>query len=167
MSETAGKLAKALEKELIALLEGGHAHATFEDAVRGFPEKLRGVVPEGLPYSGWQILEHLRFTQRDMLDFSDNEDGSYKEHKWPEAYWPKEVAPPSEKAWQGAIDAIHADRKAFVKLLQGANETELVKPFAWGDGQSLLKEALQIADHNAYHIGELIVIRRLLGAWKK
>ena len=161
-----GELAKALESELVALLEGGHAHATFDDAVKGFPAELRGKVPKGLPYSGWQIVEHLRIAQRDMLDFSRNEDGSYKDKKWPDAYWPKEAEPPTGKAWQKSIDAIHADRKAFVKLLKEADKSALVKPFAWGSGQSLLKEALQMADHNAYHVGELIVVRRLLGAWK-
>jgi DinB superfamily len=162
-----GELAKALETELIALLEGGHAHATFGDAVKDFPVELRGKVPKGLPYSAWQIVEHLRLAQRDMLEFSDNADESYKEKKWPDAYWPKEAEPPNAKAWQKTIDAIHADRKAFVKLLNDADKAALVKPFAWGSGQNLLKEALQLADHNAYHIGELIVVRRLLGAWKK
>jgi hypothetical protein len=166
MSEKTG-LVKGLEMELVALLEGGHAHATFEDAVKGFPVTLRGVVPESLPYSGWQIVEHLRIAQEDMLEFSDNEDRSYKEKKWPEDYWPKEAEPPSEGAWEESIEAFHADRKAFIALIQKADEAELVTPFAWGKGQSLLKEALQIADHNAYHVGELIVLRRLLGAWKK
>jgi len=162
-----GILAKAIETELIALLEGGHAHATFDDAVKDFPAELRGKVPKGLPYSAWQIVEHLRIAQRDMLEFSDNAKGNYKEKNWPEEYWPKEPAPSNEKAWKKTIDAIHADRKAFLKLLNDADKATLVKPFPWGKGQSLLKEALQMADHNAYHVGELIVVRRLLGAWKK
>ena len=166
-TKTKGVLAKALETELTWLLEGGHAHATFDDAVKDFPVELRGKVPKGLPYSAWQIVEHLRITQRDMLDFSDNATGTYKDKKWPDEYWPKEVAPPNEKAWKKTIDTIHADRKAFLKLLNEADKATLIKPFAWGDGQNLLKEALQIADHNAYHVGELIVVRRLLGAWKK
>jgi len=166
-TKTKGVLAKALETELTWLLEGGHAHATFDDAVKDFPVELRGKVPKGLPYSAWQIVEHLRLTQRDMLDFSDNTNGTYKDKKWPDEYWPKEAAPPNEKAWKKTIDTIHADRKAFLKLLNEADKATLIKPFAWGDGQNLLKEALQIADHNAYHIGELIVVRRLLGAWKK
>ena len=165
--KTKGVLAKALETELIALLEGGHAHATFDDAVKDFPAELQGKVPKGLPYSGWQIVEHLRITQKDMLDFSTNDDGSYKARKWPDQYWPKDAAPPNDKAWKKTIDAIHADRAAFLKLLNDADKAALIEPFAWGDGQNLLKEALQMADHNSYHIGELIVVRRLLGAWKK
>lgn len=156
---------KSVVNELEALLEGGHAHATLEDAVKGFPVELRGIVPKELPYSAWQIVEHLRIAQRDMLEFSDNEDGSYQEMKWPDDYWPKEAEPPNDAAWKKSIDAIHADRKAFLRLLDGAKD--LSKSFAWGSGQSLLKEALQMADHNAYHVGELIVVRRLLGAWKK
>ena len=160
-------LKRDVVKQVKALLDGGHAHATLEDAVKGFPEKLRGVVPEGLPYSAWQILEHLRLAQRDMLEFSDNADGSYKEKNWPEDYWPKEAAPPSSAAWDETVKAIHADRAAFDRLLEGADEAKLVQPFAWGKGQSLLQEVLQVADHNAYHVGELVVVRRLLGAWKK
>ena len=102
-----------------------------------------------------------------MLEFSDNAKGTYKDKKWPEEYWPKEAAPPNDKAWKKTIDAIHADRKAFLKLLNEADKATLINPFSWGTGQNLLKEALQIADHNAYHVGELIVVRRLLGAWKK
>jgi hypothetical protein len=149
------------------LLDGGNAHATIDDAVKGLPAKLQGVVPEGLPYSAWQILEHIRITQRDILDFSTNADGSYKELKWPEEYWPKSAEPPNEDAWGHSIAQIRADRKTFEKLLAGADDAELVRPFAWGHGQTLLREALLIADHDAYHIGEMIVIRRLLGTWKK
>ncbi len=160
-------LGEGLRRELNALLEGSQAHASFDDAVKGLPVKLQGVVPEGLPYSAWQILEHIRMAQRDILDFSRNTDGSYKELKWPDEYWPKSAEPPSEDAWGHSIAQIRADRKAFEKLLAGASDAELVRPFAWGDGQSLLREALLISDHAAYHVGEIIVIRRLLGAWKK
>jgi len=161
MQET--KLEEGLRKQLKALLDGGQAHATFEDAVKGFPVKLRGVVPEGLPYSAWQIVEHIRIAQSDIVEFSDNADGSYKEKKWPEDYWPKSAEPPSEAAWDESIASVEKDRKAFEALLR---KGDLVQPFAWGDGQTLLREALLIADHVAYHTGELIVLRRLLGAWK-
>jgi hypothetical protein len=168
MAKTAtNTLGTELRRELITLLDGGKAHASFDDAVKDFPAKLRGVVPEGLPYSGWQIVEHLRIAQRDILEFSDNADGSYKSMKWPDDYWPKAAAPADEKAWDESLKQIRADRKAFDKLLHGADDAELVKAFAWGDGQNLLHEALLIADHNAYHTGELIVARRLLGAWGK
>jgi len=148
------ELGQALRKQLQALLDGGQAHATFDQAVKDFPAKLRGVVPEGLPYSGWQILEHIRITQRDILDFSSNTDGSYKELKWPEGYWPKSAAPESADAWEHSIARIREDRKAFEKLLKAADDAELVAP-------------LLLADHDAYHLGELVVVRRLVGAWKK
>jgi hypothetical protein len=161
------ELGQALRKQLQALLDGGQAHATFDEAVKDFPAKLRGVVPEGLPYSGWQILEHIRLTQRDILDFSSNTDGSYKELKWPEEYWPKSAEPKNEEAWEHSIAQIREDRKTFEKLLKSADDAELVAPFTWGDGQNLLREALLLADHDAYHLGELVVVRRLVGAWKK
>ena len=160
-------LGKALRKELKALLDGGQAHATFDAAVKDFPAKLRGVVPEGLPYSGWQILEHLRLAQRDILEFSSNIDGSYKEKKWPEEYWPKAAEPQGEDAWEHSIAQIREDRAAFEKLIAASDDAELVMPFAWGTGQTLLREALLVADHDAYHVGELVILRRLLGAWKK
>jgi hypothetical protein len=163
MAETFGK---AVRQQLAQLLEGGQAHATFEAVVKGFPVKLRGVVPEGLPYSAWQIVEHIRIAQRDILDFGRNHDGSYKPRRWPQDYWPKSAKPPSAKAWSESIRKVHQDRMVFQALLKKASDAELVKPFAWGDGQSLLREALLLADHAAYHTGELIVLRRLLGAWK-
>ena len=167
VSETRTKLGSELRKQVAALMDGGQAHATFDDAVRGFPPKLQGVVPEGLPYSGWQILEHLRIAQRDILDFSRNTDGSYKPLKWPEEYWPKEAEPPSPAAWNKTVVQVREDREAFEQLLREASEEELVAPFPWGEGQSLLREAFLIADHTAYHVGEMVVLRRLLGAWKK
>jgi len=165
--QSATDLKGTLIQELLALLEGGNAHATFEAAVKDFPAKLRGEVPEGLPYSAWQIVEHLRITQRDILEFTDNKEGGYREIKWPDDYWPKESAPPSEAAWEHSIREIHADRKLFEKLFKETDDKSLTEPFSWGDGQTLLREALLIADHNSYHTGELIVLRRLLGAWKK
>lgn len=160
-------LGPELRSELTKLLDGGHAHATFDEAVKDFPVKLRGVVPQGLPYSAWQIVEHIRLAQKDMLEFSDNSAGGYKSMQWPDDYWPKEAEPATEEAWDESLAAIKADRKAFDALLDGASDVELVQPFAWGKGQSLLKETLQLADHNAYHVGELIVVRRILGCWKK
>jgi len=151
-----------LRKQLVAMLAKKQAHASLEDVVRGFPAKLRGVVVDGLPYSAWQLLDHMRIAQHDILKFST--DAKYKSPKWPEGYWAKKPAPPSGTAWTAAVKQIVADRRAFVKLLQ---TKDLFAPFAWGDGQNLLREALLIADHNAYHVGELLVVRRLLGAWKK
>jgi hypothetical protein len=153
-------------KELKALLDGGQAHATFEHAVKGLPVPLRGAVPPSLPYSAWQIVEHIRIAQRDILDFSRNADGSYQARKWPEDYWPASPMPPNEEAWDTSVREVQADRKAFEELLGSADAEGLVQPFPWGDGQTLLREALLVADHTAYHVGELIILRRLLGAWK-
>ena len=154
-----------LIKQLLALLDGGQAHATFADAVRDFPADLRGVVPDRLPYSAWQLLEHMRLALRNILNFSAPPTGGYQELSWPDAYWPKEKAPASGAAWDHSIAAIDEDLEKFKALLLKP-DADLAKPFRWGTGQNLLREALLIADHQAYHIGELIVLRRLLGAWK-
>ncbi len=151
-------------KQLIALLQGGQAHATFDDAVKDFPDDLRGTVPPNLPYSAWQLLEHLRITQHDILNFSAPPTGGYHPLQWPNEYWPKTPNPPSPQAWDQSIRAIRGDLKTFIALIENAG-SDLVKPFRWGDGQNLLREALLVADHTAYHLGELIVLRRLLGAW--
>jgi hypothetical protein len=155
-----------LRTQLVALLDGGQAHVSFEDAVADFPVKLRGVVPEGLPYSAWQILEHLRIAQKDILDFSAPPTGGYQAMAWPDAYWPKNAEPGSPEAWDRSIAEIQRDRDKFKKLILKPG-ADLAKPFLWGTGQNLLREALLIADHNAYHLGELVVVRRLLGCWKK
>ncbi len=135
--------------------------------MKDFPAKLRGVLPEGLPYSAWQIVEHMRIAQRDILDFSRNQDGTYQPRKWPDSYWPDSPEPPSGHAWESAIHEIREDRKAFEALLTAADDAALIERFPWGDGQNLLHEAFLIAAHMSYHTGELIVLRRLLGAWKK
>ena len=152
--------------QLLAHLRGGQAHASFEDAVKDFPAEHYATVPANLPYSAWQLLEHLRITQHDILNFSAPPTGGYHPIKWPDNYWLKSPAPPSPDAWQNSIAEIRADQKKFEALLQKPN-VDLYKPFLWGDGQNLLREALLIADHNAYHLGELIVLRRLLGIWPK
>jgi len=149
-----------LIQELIKLLEGGTAHAGFSEAIEGLDPKLRGVKPGGMPYSIWQLVEHIRIAQWDMLEFSKSAD--HKSPKWPNEYWPKELAPKNEEAWEQSIEQIENDREAFIKLLQTQNIYERIPH---GDGQTILREALQIADHNSYHTGEIIVIRRLLGSW--
>jgi len=153
-----------LRKQLVALLDGGQAHATFEQAVADFPVELRGVAPEGLPYSAWQLLEHMRITLLDILNFSAPPTGGYHGLKWPEEYWPK--VPASAEAWERSVASVRSDLEKFKKLILRPG-ADLEKPFLWGEGQNLLREALLIADHQAYHLGELIVLRRLLGAWKK
>ena len=166
MSSTDSAGTTELRKQLVALLEGGQAHATFDDVLKDFPATLRATVPEGLPYSAWQLLEHLRITQRDILNFSAPPTGGYHPIQWPDDYWPKAATPPNTQAWDQTIAVIHADLKTFIALTQNP-DSDLYKPFRWGDGQNLLREALLIADHTSYHLGELIVLRRLLGAWPK
>lgn len=149
-----------LIEELTHLLEGGNAHATFAQAIKGLPAEMRGKKHSKLPYSIWQIVEHIRIAQWDMLEFS--KDGSHESPKWPEGYWPKEAAPPSETAWKKSIKQIDSDLQEFIQLLHTA---DLYMPIPHGSGQTILREALQIADHNAYHVGEIIVARRLFGVW--
>jgi hypothetical protein len=155
-----------LRKQLIDLLHGGQAHTTFDDAIANFPVDLRAIVPQNLPYSAWQLLEHLRIAQRDILNFSAPPTGGYHPMRWPQDYWPQTPEPPTAHAWDQSIATIHSDLNHFIALIENP-KSDLYKTFRWGDGQNLLREALLIADHNAYHIGELIVLRRILGAWHK
>ena len=157
-------LRQELHKQLLALLKGGNAHVDFDNAVKDFPAEKRGVKPAGLPYSAWQLLEHIRIAQEDILHFSKNHDGKYKSPNWPDDYWPKSPDPPNAKAWDESIRQVKHDLKEFEKLVQDP-KADLTTPFPWGDGQNLLRQALLIADHNAYHLGELVAVRRILGIW--
>jgi uncharacterized damage-inducible protein DinB len=154
---------KNVIKELIALLKKGNAHVSFNDAIKDIPFDDLSKKPNNLPYSIWQLAEHIRITQKDILDFSTND--NYKALNWPADYWPKEAAPKNEAAWKKCIDEIQNDLKAFIELLKDEN-ADLLTPFVHGDGQNLLREALLIADHTSYHTGEIIIVRRLLGNWK-
>jgi uncharacterized damage-inducible protein DinB len=156
---------EALKNELAKQLRGGNAHVKFEDAIADLPPDLRGKTVKGLPYSIWQLLEHLRIAQRDMLNFCRNQDGSYEEMKWPDDYWPKSAEPSNEKAWTASIEHFLDDREEFIKLVEKP-DADLFTPFSWGKGQTLVHEAMLIVDHNGYHLGEIIALRRLLGAWK-
>lgn len=161
MSET--KNNAELTKSLVDNLRTSHAHATLEKALRGLPEDDRGLVHKGLPYSIWQLVEHLRITQWDMVMFSI--DSSHVSPSWPEGYWPARPAPASDKIWKESLKRIEEDRDTFIRHLEKP-DADLFTPFRHGDGQTLLQEALQIIDHNAYHVAEIIVLRRLLGNWK-
>ena len=152
----------ALREHLVEVLTAGHAHATFEQAVKDLPVELRGKVPKGAEHSPWQLLEHLRIAQWDILEFSRN--ANYKEMKWPDDYWPKEKVPADEKAWDKSVRAFKKDLKQFVALVEDP-KTDLFAKIPHGDGQTILREALLAADHNAYHIGQLVLVRKILGAW--
>ncbi len=154
---------KQLREHIIYLLNGGGAHARFDDAVKDLPEELRGIRPDGLPHSAWMLIEHLRLAQWDILEFSCN--SKHKSPEWPKDYWPKTDAPPSTAAWNKSVQQFRKDLKAMQEFVTNP-KTDLYARIPWGDGQTILREALLVADHNAYHIGQLIDVRRLLGAWK-
>ena len=153
----------ALRQHLLYLLRGGGAHASFDQAFARFPAKLRGVTAPGASHTAWQILEHLRLAQWDILEFSRNP--KHVSPKFPEGYWPRTAAPPDKTAWARSLAAFRADLKAMQKLVQSP-ATDLFAAIPHGDGQTVLREALLVADHNAYHLGELVLLRRLLGAWE-
>ena len=123
---------------------------------------LRGKKPRGAPHTAWQLLEHMRIAQWDILEFSRNP--RHASPKWPDGYWPETAAPPDEAAWDKSIKRFRADLKAMQKLVADP-ANDLFAPFAHGDGQTLMREVLLVADHNAYHIGQLVLLRRLLAAW--
>ncbi|HET7747735.1 MAG TPA: DinB family protein [Terriglobales bacterium] len=154
---------QALRQHLLDLLKGGNAHVKFEEAVKDFPEGLRGKKPEGQPHTAWRLLEHMRIAQWDILEFSRS--SKHVSPEFPDGYWPEGDAPPSVAAWEKSVKQFRADVKAMQDLVADP-KTDLYARIPWGDGQTVLREALLVADHNAYHLGELLMIRRLLGAWK-
>lgn len=152
-----------LRELLTKVLGWQDAHVNFDDVVQGLPPRLQGVRPEGLPYSPWQLLEHMRLTQRDILDFC--RDPGYKAPKWPDDYWPKGALPPTPDSWQESVAAFLADREALVVMIADPR-LDLYTKIPHGDGQTYLRELLLVADHSAYHLGELVAVRRLLGVWR-
>ncbi|MGA2185011.1 MAG: DinB family protein [Bryobacteraceae bacterium] len=152
-----------LRKQIAGVLAWHEAHQPFEAVVADFPVELRGVRPQGLPYSAWELLEHMRIAQWDMLEFS--RDPKHVSPDWPSGYWPASAAPPSAKAWDESVRRFQADREELQKLVLDPAH-DLLVPFKHGDGQTLLREALLTADHNSHHLGQLILVRRMLGAWK-
>jgi hypothetical protein len=151
-----------LRDHLLYLLQGGGAHAKFDEVIAGIPTKLRGQKPSGLPHSPWMLLEHMRIAQWDILEFSRNP--KHVSPGWPDGYWPRTEAPPSPAAWNASIKKFRTDLKAMQALVKNP-KTDLFARIPWGDGQTVLREALLVADHNAYHLGQIVDLRRLLGAW--
>ena len=151
-------------RDLLArALDWKDAHVTFDDAVAGLRPELRGVRPPGFQHSPWELLEHLRIAQEDILEFCERAD--YKEKKWPEEYWPPDPAPPSKDAWDKSIAAYRADRKALRKLAK-SRDIDLSARIPHGTGQTYVRELVLVIDHGAYHVGQLVLVRKALGAWE-
>lgn len=154
---------RALRDQLLELLRGGSAHATVNAAFDDFPVELRGARSEGVPHTGWQQLEHMRFTLHDLLEFCTNSE--YLEPKWPNDYWTDSEAPPAPDSWEKSLAGFKADIEAFEALV-GDPTGNIYAAIPWGQGQTLFREVLLVADHNSYHVGQVVMLRKLLGAWK-
>ena len=151
-----------VREQVLALLRGGNAHISFDDAIKDFPAKLRGTKPNGAEHTAWQLLEHLRIAQWDILEFSRS--GKHVSPEFPGGYWPKTEKPPNDDAWEKSITSFKKDLKAMEKLIEDT-KTDLHAKIPHGTGQTIFREALLVADHNAYHLGQIVLLRRLLGAW--
>lgn len=152
-----------LRKHLIPFLRGQGAHVDFASAVKGFPSKHYGTRPDHCPHSAWELVEHIRFTLRDLVEFCTNP--TYTAPVWPDEYWPKAPAPPSPQAWKDAVAAVQHDIENFERLLND-QASNLYEKILWGDGQNLLHEVFLAIDHTSYHTGQIVLIRQLLGIWK-
>jgi hypothetical protein len=153
----------SLREHILYLLRGGGAHLSFDEAIADLLPEMRGRKPNGIPHTPWRILEHLRIAQGDILQFCRNPD--HVSPTFPEGYWPAGDAPSGPGAWEGSVKAFKHDLAAMQNLVADP-ATDLFQPIPHGSGQTILREALLVADHNAYHLGQLVVIRRSLGAWK-
>ena len=151
-----------MREQLAKALDWGEAHADFDKAIDGLAPALRGRRVNGLPHSAWEIVEHLRIAQHDILDFSRNP--NYAERAWPDEYWPETPEPPTAEAWDESVSAFRRDRDALKQLTMDST-IDLTDRIPHGSGQTYLREVLLVLDHNAYHVAELVVLRRLLGAW--
>jgi len=154
---------KALREQVRKVIAWGDAHLDWPEALKDFPARLRGVRPPGAEHSAWELLEHVRLAQWDILEFS--RDPKHVSPDFPSGYWPSSAAPPSAAAWEKSVKKFFRDRREMQKLVTSP-KTDLFAPIPGGSGQTVLREALLIADHNAYHLGQLILLRRLLGAWR-
>jgi len=151
-----------LRDHLVALLDGRQAHANFDDVIHNIPADLRGVCHPEVAHTAWGVLEHLRIAQWDILEFS--RDPSHESPQFPEGYWPVGESPPDSDSWERSMRAFKSDLGAFQNLVADPS-TDLFAEIPWGTGQTVLREALLVADHNSYHLGELVTLRRLLGIW--
>ena len=153
----------ALRQQVVDLLRAQNAHVDLETAIAKLPPKLRGVKPKGFPHTAWQLLEHIRIANWDILEFSKN--ANHVSPPWPEGYWPKTEAPPNAGAWDKSVRQVRSSMSGMIRLVR-SKKTDLFARIPHGTGQTVLREALLIADHNAYHVGQIVLLRRLLGAWK-
>lgn len=156
--------ARALRAHLVRLQGWSDAHASFDRAVAGFPARERGTVPKGLDHSAWQLVEHIRLAQADILEFCV--DRNYQEKSWPADYWPASPMPPSLRAWTSSLAAYRRDRERLEQMIMSPRR-DLLAQVPAGTGQTFLREYLLVADHTAYHVGQLVMLRRLLGCWPK
>ncbi|MFZ0522764.1 MAG: DinB family protein [Candidatus Acidiferrales bacterium] len=161
---SAGVNGKELREYLAKVLTWGEAHADWKQALAGLDPAHRGVRPAGSPYSAWELLEHARISQEDIVDFSTNP--KYRAREWPASYWPNSPAPPDDAAWEQSVKEFAKGTQDMVKLLKDP-ATDLFAKIPHGTGQTMLRQALLLADHNAYHLGEIVLVRRLLGTWDK
>jgi hypothetical protein len=155
---------QALRQHLLYLLKDGGAHAKFDDVIKNFTENHRGKKVQNFPHTAWMLLEHMRIAQWDILEFS--RDPKHISPTFPDGYWPKTDAPPSDAAWTKSIQSFHKDLKEMEELISDP-KTDLYAPLAWGDGHTVLREAMLVADHNAYHLGQLVMLSRLLASWEE
>jgi uncharacterized damage-inducible protein DinB len=155
---------RSLRDHLVALLGESHAHATFKDAIADLPAELRGAKPKGQPFTPWRLLEHIRISQWDILEFTKS--AKHVSPKWPAGYWPASDAPANPAAWDKSVEQVERDLKEMQRLVRDP-KVDLYDRIPHGTGQTALREALVLADHNAYHVGQLVLLRRLIGAWKE
>jgi len=148
-----------IRRHISNLLTRAEAHIDMREALKNFPSKLRGSKPEGGPHTPWQLLEHIRIAQWDILEFSRS--AKHKSPKWPDEYWPKTEVPPNAKAWDKSVKQVLANLEAMQELIADPKR-DLTGKIPHGGGQTLLREALLVADHNAYHLGQLVMVRRIL-----
>ena len=151
-----------LRQQLIENLKTGNAHTSFPEAIKDFPAEMRGKRPKGSPHSPWELLEHMRIAQWDILEFS--RDANHVSPAFPDGYWPESPEPPDDKAWDRSVNGFCTDLHSFCALI-GDESTDLYARIPYGSGQTILREALVAADHNSYHLGQLLLLRRMLGAW--
>jgi hypothetical protein len=151
---------QSLREHLLYLLQGGGAHADFEAALGDWPMQLAGAKVANFPHTVWMLLEHMRLAQWDILEFSRNR--KHVSPQWPEGYWPKSEAPANENAWRASMAAFKKDLR-MMQTLTANRKVDLYAKIPWGDGKTILREALLVADHNAYHLGQLVMLRKSIG----